>query len=382
MNPGRRWLLQLSALVGAGAAIRWQLDPTTGVLFGISRAFASAQVKQQTPLDGSKVPQFVTALPTFVGKRAQGASLQVGMFEFQQRVLPDSIYSKLPGPFNQGTYLWGYDLSQSGIRGAPTPQWPGTTVEAQRGTQTQIRYVNNLPSNSQLRKLVTVDETIHWADPLNAGHAFNFYTGPIPSVVHLHGAEVQSTSDGQSNAWFTNDGRHGSAYFTAFPTSANAAVYQYPNKQQSTTLWFHDHVLGMTRINVYAGLAALYLIRDQFDTGEPDNPLRLPAGKQEIELMIQDRQFDLNGQLYFPDGTESDPNTVFNGDPPNPAIHPYWIPEFFGDVVCVNGRSWPFLNVEPRRYRFRIVNGSNARFFRMGLADSRTLAAGSGPAIW
>jgi FtsP/CotA-like multicopper oxidase with cupredoxin domain len=382
MNPSRRRLLQLSALVGAGAAIRWQLDPTTGVLFGISRAFASAQAPQQTPLSGAKIPQFVTALPTFVGKRAQGASLQVGMFEFQQRVLPDSVYNRLPGPFSQGTFLWGYDLNQSGTRGAPTPSWPGTTVEAQRGTQTTIRYVNNLPSNSQLRRLLTVDETIHWADPLNQGHDFNFYTGPIPTVVHLHGAEVQSTSDGQSNAWFTNDGRHGSAYFTAFPTSANAAVYEYPNKQQSTTLWFHDHVLGMTRINLFAGLAAMYLIRDQFDTGELDNPLRLPAGRQEVELMIQDRQFDVMGQLYFPDGTEADPNTVFNGDPPNPKIHPFWIPEFFGDVVCVNGRSWPFLNVEPRRYRFRIVNGSNARFYRMRLADSRTLAQGSGPAIW
>jgi FtsP/CotA-like multicopper oxidase with cupredoxin domain len=382
MNPSRRRLLQLGALVGAGAAIRWQLDPTTGVLFGASRAFASAQVPHQTPLNGANIPQFVTPLSTFVGQRVQGASLQVGMFEFQQRVLPDSIYSRLPQPFSHGTYLWGYDVNPSGARGNPSPSWPGTTIEAQRGSQTTVRYVNNLPNNSQLRKLLTIDETIHWADPLNAGHTFNFYTGPIPTVVHLHGAEVQSFSDGQSNAWFTNDGRHGSAYFTAFNTSANAAVYEYPNKQQATTLWFHDHVLGMTRINVYGGLAAFYLIRDQFDTGESNNALRLPADKREIELMIQDRQFDVNGQLYFPDGTEADPNTVFNGDPPNPAIHPYWLPEFFGDVICVNGRSWPFLNVEPRRYRFRIVNGSNARFLRMTLADSRSLGAGSGPAIW
>ncbi|MBO0885019.1 MAG: multicopper oxidase domain-containing protein, partial [Mycobacterium sp.] len=173
------------------------------------------------------------------------------------------------------------------------------------------------------------------------------------------------------------------ANFTASQTAGNAAIYQYPNRQQSTTLWFHDHVLGLTRINVYAGLAAFYLIRDEFDTGLPNNPLRLPAGNQEIELMIQDRQFDTQGQLYFPDGTEADPNTVFNGDPPNPAIHPYWLPEFFGDVICVNGRSWPFLNVEPRRYRFRIVNGSNARFYRMRLADGNTQRPSSGvPAVW
>jgi FtsP/CotA-like multicopper oxidase with cupredoxin domain len=179
-------------------------------------------------------------------------------------------------------------------------------------------------------------------------------------------------------AWFTNNGLHGKGYFTASPTAANSAIYNYPNNQQATTLWFHDHTLGITRIMVYSGLAAFYFIRDQFDTGRVDNPLRLPACNQEVELLIQDRQFDTNGQLLFPDSVNN-PSLV-DGPPSNQKIHPFWIPEFFGDTMVVNGRTWPFLKVEPRRYRFRIVNGSNARFVRMGLVDAASNA--TGPAMF
>jgi FtsP/CotA-like multicopper oxidase with cupredoxin domain len=159
--------------------------------------------------------------------------------------------------------------------------------------------------------------------------------------------------------------------------NGNSAVYQYPNVQPATTLWFHDHSLGATRVNVLAGLAAFYLVRDQYDTGAANNPLGLPAGNQEVELVIQDRQFDTNGQLYFPDS-----NSPFglNGGPPNPGVHPFWIPEFFGDVIMVNGKSWPVHHVEPRRYRFRIVNGSNARMYELRLQNRDTKAAG--PAFW
>jgi spore coat protein A len=163
-------------------------------------------------------------------------------------------------------------------------------------------------------------------------------------------------------------------YFSHVPTDPNAAIYFYPNRQQATTLWFHDHVLGITRINVFSGLSAFYFIRDQYDTGLSNNALRLPAGNQEIELMLQDRQFDTNGQLLFPDSV-ANPSLV-DGSPSNPKLHPYWIPEFFGDTVLVNGRTWPFLNAEPRRYRFRIVNSCNARFFRVGLVDASSGAVG------
>jgi FtsP/CotA-like multicopper oxidase with cupredoxin domain len=153
-------------------------------------------------------------------------------------------------------------------------------------------------------------------------------------------------------------------------------MYQYPNQQEATTLWFHDHVLGMTRLNVYAGLAAFYLLRDDRDTGLPANPIGLPAGPYEHEIAIQDRQFDTNGQLYFPDGS----GPGLNGPPPNPDLHPFWIPEFFGDVIVVNGKSWPFFNVEPRRYRFRLLNGSNSRFYELRLQNRDT--RNPGPAFF
>lgn len=368
--PSRRTFLKLGAVVGAGALI-----PTAAW-----RAFASVTLPQ-TPLLGANIPQFVEPLTTFVGRRVNSSSLSAVMEEFQQKVLPDSLYATMTPPFNNGTFVWGYKV------GNRPASFPGFTVEAQRGTPTTIHYINNLamPSSSHLEPLLTIDQTIHWADPLNTGSSthmgsFQPYQGTIPTVVHLHGAEVPSTSDGAPEAWFTQDGIHGKGYSTEASTSRNSAIYRYPNTQQATTLWFHDHSLGLVRINVFAGLAAMYLLRDQFDTGQEDNCLGLPAGNQEVELIIQDRQFDTNGQLLFPDGTPADNPTGLNGTPPNPGAHPFWIPEFFGDAMLVNGRTWPFLEVEPRRYRFRVLNASNARFLQMTMVDSSTQAPG--PAIW
>ncbi|HYS36063.1 MAG TPA: multicopper oxidase domain-containing protein, partial [Pseudonocardiaceae bacterium] len=355
----RRDAMKIGGVAGAGAVIGLEVPS----LFQTANASVQAP---QTALDGTTVTRFVTPLPTFVGRRVSCTSLQVTMSEFQQHVLPDSFYSSLATPFRNGTFLWGYAVGQAGSN--PRPQFPGVTVEAKKGTAITAKYVNNLPANPVLRQYLTYDQTIHWADPLQAGMRMDPYTGPIPTVVHLHGAEDQSTSDGVPEGWFTSNGLHGKGYTTAAPTAPNSVVYNYPNNQQSTTLWFHDHTLGITRLNVYSGLAAFYFIRDQFDTGLANNPLRLPAGNQEIELMIQDRQFDTNGQLLFPDSADN-PSLV-DGPPSNLKIHPFWIPEFFGDTMLVNGRTWPFLKVEPRRYRFRIVNGSNARFVRMGLVDA------------
>lgn len=366
----RRQFIKIGAAVGAGT-----LTLGGETLFIASRASASSQVSQ-TPLPGQNIPQFVDPLPTFAGNRVSSTSTTVCMQEFQQKILPKSVYASLSSSFSPGTWVWGYKV------GSHPPSFPGVSIEARQGTPTTITYVNNLPSpaNSQVEKYLTIDQTIHWADPFNQMGAMTPYAGPIPTVVHLHGAEVPSAFDGGPSQWFTATGLHGKAYATYAATSANAAVYRYPNTQPGTTLWFHDHALGMTRINVFSGMAAFYLLRDQFDTGLPNNPLKLPAGAQEIELMIQDRQFDTNGQLLFPDGTPASNPTGINGPPPNPGVHPFWIPEFFGDVIAVNGKSWPFLNVEPRRYRFRVLNASNARFYQMSLQDASGNPAG--PPFW
>jgi FtsP/CotA-like multicopper oxidase with cupredoxin domain len=314
-------------------------------------AFASVLVPQ-IPLPGAGIPKFVEAVPTFVGPgynlRIDGTlPLEVRIQELQEYVLPTSLYTLLVPPFNAGTFVWGYKVSD----GITTfgPYWPADTIEAQKGIPTNVSYYNDLYS-PYLQQYLTVDQTLHWANPFGLSMmdplAFLPYTGPIPTCVHLHGAEVPSAFDGGPDQWFTPGfGIVGSGFVSN--------QFTYPNGQEATTMFYHDHALGITRINVYSGMAGFYLLRDEFDTGVPGTGLNLPAEPYEIELAIQDRMFDTNGQLLFPDVGI------------NPTMHPYWMPEFFGDVICVNGKSWPFLNVEPRRYRFRLVNGSNARFYNL-----------------
>ncbi len=178
----------------------------------------------------------------------------MSLSEFQQQVLPATIYSALPAPFDGGTFCWGYAV------GDARPHFPGFTIEAQRGTPTTVTYNNDLPLVPCLQKYLTVDQTLHWADPLEQMGSVAPYAGPPPVVTHLHGAEVPSAFDGAPDAWFTPGlADKGKGFVTN--------IYTYPNGQEATTLWFHDHALGMTRLNIYAGLAGFYLIRDSYDTG-------------------------------------------------------------------------------------------------------------------
>jgi len=135
-------------------------------------------------------------------------------------------------------------------------------------------------------------------------------------------------------------------------------IKHYPNTQLPSTIWYHDHAFGYTRHNVYAGLAGYYIITDP--ASEPAN---LPAAPYDMGICIQDRMFTSAGQLWYPNEGETE-------------VHPKWIPEFFGDVIVVNGKVWPYLNVEPRKYRFRFLNGAQARFFSLALAERVTSAAG------
>ncbi|MDD2734977.1 MAG: multicopper oxidase [Desulfuromonadaceae bacterium] len=327
------------------------------LMVNVQSPLANTQILQ-TPLPGKNIPKFVEPMPVFgpasggAAPRVQaGTGYSVTAEEFQQMVLPASMYAPLLPPFNAGSYVWGYKV------GAAPALYPGFTVEAQRGTPIDVTYVNNLQQADGtppiLQKYITVDQTLHWADPTGQMGSFAAYAGPVPMSTHMHGAEVSSFYDGGPGQWFTPTGVTGAAYATAAATAPGSAIYHYPNTQEATTLWFHDHALGATRTNVYGGLAAFYLLRDAFDTGVPATGLNLPAGAQEMEVVIQDRMFDTNGQLLFPDlGL-------------NPATHPFWIPEFFGDTIVVNGKSWPFQAVSPQRYRLRLLNGSNARFYNL-----------------
>jgi FtsP/CotA-like multicopper oxidase with cupredoxin domain len=328
-------------------------------------------------------------------------SLKVTMKEIEQQVLP--------APFGK-TRVWVYETKDAKTGATLGPaHWPAVTIENQRGSATTVDYVNTLPSFNPsnpfgaglVQGLLTMDQTIHWADPLgntgldncrNAdGSGVNCVTspndpccqpfqGPQPTVVHLHGAEAISFVDGGPDAWFTPDGRTGSSYFSAVKPVAGEATYVYDNLQEPGTLWFHDHALGLTRTDILSGLEAFYFIRDA-----NNEPQKLPSDSHEIELVIQDRQFDTNGQLFFPDGSPSGSTACgsgrpgdpcLNGSPPNPDIHPFAVPEFFGDVPVVNGVPWPVLQVEPRRYLFRILDGSNARMYRLAFGGVSFKAPG------
>jgi FtsP/CotA-like multicopper oxidase with cupredoxin domain len=374
------------------------------LLAAIPAAASANQQVTQTPLPGGVIPKYVEAVPQ--PARVTANQVTGVMRETKQRVLPPQFYPT-SGPFAGGTFIWSYQID-----GAPA-SWPAATFEQRVDVPTTVRWVNQItgpfpyvfPTSAAvdaatatssggapvLQKFLTVDQTIHWADPnhldcmfrmpvCEAGsndpcckpYGYPSWPGfpvayaalprqgePQPGVVHLHGAEVPSVFDGHPEAWFTPIGQRGPAYASLYPVPGNQAVYQYPNSQEPTTLWFHDHSLGTTRHTVFAGLAGFYLLRDARDTGSSTNPIHLPAGPFERELMVQDRSFDTNGQWLFPD------------EGVNPTVHPFWIPEFFGDVIVVNGKSWPYLQVEQRRYRLRFVNASNARFYRIRMSDGR-----------
>jgi len=199
------------------------------------------------------------------------------------------------------------------------------------------------------------------------------YLGAIPAVPHLHGGEVPPGLDGSPDSWFTSDGAFkGHKYYTkpGGAAPANGVTYAYPNTQEAGPLWFHDHTLGATRLNVYAGLAGAYYLTDP----ELQLPANFPGVAEVIPLVIQDRMFDTNGQLYFPAATWGGVVNALNPE------HPYWNPEFIGDTIVVNGKAWPFVNVEAKRYRFLFLNGSNARTYELFLVDQVTKVPG--PAMY
>jgi FtsP/CotA-like multicopper oxidase with cupredoxin domain len=329
------------------------------------------------PLDPATIPQFVTPLVIppvmpWVTKDATATTYEIAASQFSQQVLPPGL---------PATTVWGY-----GKPGDPsTLSYPAFTVEARRNELVRVKWINDLKIGGRyLPHLFPVDPAIHWADPEGGmGMSGVPYTGPVPMVVHVHGAHVADHSDGNPNAWFLPGATdipagyavQGSFYNSAAPAGPGEAVFEYPNDQPAATLWYHDHALGITRLNVWAGLAGFWLIRDAVE-----DALGLPgpgpaagdaAGTRyyEIPIVIQDRLFKTDGSLDYPDS-----RTDFDGYTgpfiPDSAVPPIWNPEVFGNVMVVNGRTWPYLEVEPRLYRFRFLNGSNARFLKLTLSQA------------
>jgi spore coat protein A len=338
----------------------WALEPT-----GIAGV---------NPVDPTTIPKYVNQLtkppvhvPTgtkFDPETGKNLPLYtVTEKEIQQQMLP-------PGYPTTKAYAYGglVNFAESGeppnIQTAFTV--PGPTFEAVRDQRIFVHYQNNL-TNPQM---FPVDPTIMAANPNNMAEptapfkpfppGYKDAQSPIPTVVHLHGGVTPSASDGFPEAWFTAGEQITGPAFTS-------STFEYYNAQFATTLWYHDHTLGMTRLLVAGGLAGTYLIRDPKD----QIASFLPSGKFEIPLMLQDRAFNSDGSIHF----------TQVGD--NPDIHPYWDPEYFGDTIMVNGKVWPNLKVERRQYRFRIVDGSNARFYNLKLSNgmSFTQIGGDGSYI-
>ena len=361
---------------------------------------ASAQVVVQVPLDPLTIPQFAQPLPllgTDIPVVSGKESVDLSMCEFEMGVLPPGtpLAPQANGQAATGkTWVWGYLPSASG--GCPAlpgrNSYLGPVIVAERGTPTSVTYRNRLGHTSNSKVLAYVgstDQTLQWADPLgensssdaNAcardammglpaqGNCLLNYDGPIPAAPHLHGGEIPAALDGGPDAWWTQDGKYGHGYYSTGGTADakdGMATYVYPNVQAAAPIWFHDHVLGATRLNVYAGLAGAYVITDEEQLPAGLTPTGL-GDELIVPLVIQDRMFDTSGQLYFP------------AIGLNPE-HPLWVPEFVGDVIAVNGKAWPYMDVQRKRYRFLVLNGSNARAYELSLIDKATGV--KGPDIW
>jgi spore coat protein A, manganese oxidase len=278
----------------------------------------------QSLLDPASQQKFVNLLPVpgvMQPLTPGGTHYEVSMSQFTQYLgLKDANGDSL------FTTVWGYNGS-----------YPGPTLEARRYVPVTVKWKNELTDNGvPLPHLLPVDTTVHWAMP------DDWPACGIPLVTHLHGGHVESASDGNPDAWFTPGFAQTGSYWSQ-------QVYSYPNDQEPATVWYHDHALGITRLNVYAGLAGFFILRDTWE----DN-LGLPSGAYEIPIAIQDRMFTADGQLYYPSAPEE-------SGQPDPSI----LPEMFGDFILVNGKTWPALNVEPRKYRFRFLNGSDSRFYKL-----------------
>ena len=403
-------------------------------LYGVSRGKVTLRAQAQIPggtLNPHDVPKYMTPLliPPVMPKagtiRQRGGkpidTYEISMKQFAQQILPAGL------PM---TTVWGY----GSINGAGSRRplllhnAPSLTIEAEWNRPVRVKWINDLVDNNgnYLPHLLPVDQTLHWANPsggmLGRDTRPHFmetpasYTGPVPIVTHVHGAVgVGDESDGYPEAWYlpaANDIPGGYAtegtWYDFFASKAAStygaawgpgfATFQYPNLNRASTIWYHDHTLGMTRLNVYAGPAGFFIVRggpdgdkavldSRFGTTAvlpgpaPMDGDKFPPNKTyyEIPIAIQDRSFNSDGSLFYPDTREFFDGIVgpFIGSGDNgeeemehgSKFSPIWNPEFFGNMIMVNGNTWPFQTVEQRRYRFRFLNGCQSRFLYLDFSQ-------------
>jgi bilirubin oxidase len=390
----RRQFLKISAAAGMGIFLPAKLG-------AIRRAYAAPILGDM--LDPLTITQYAMpliippAMPRTRKIKVKGGKnidyYEIAVRQFQQQILPTGM------PL---TTVWSY----GSINDAGSFNYPAFTIEAKWKKPVRVKWMNDLKdpvTGAFLPHLLPVDPTLHWANPpgglagRDARPTFETtpgpYTGPVPIVTHLHGGHSSEENDGYAEAWYLPaasdipaDYASVGTWYDAFKAKAEAAqgqvwdpgtaVFQYANDQRASTLWYHDHTLGMTRLNVYAGPAGFFLLRggpDDMVTGVLPGPapaLGDPPGLKyyEIPIAIQDRSFNDDGSLFYP-GTREFFDDFAGPYIPDSDVSPIWNPEFFGNTLVVNGRTWPFLEVEPRRYRLRFLNGCNSRFLILKFSD-------------
>ena len=404
-------------------------------------ACPDGQIEVQTGvclIDGAAVPKYVTPLvipPVMnnntAGPRGGPNSYDIAVRQFRQQILPGGIWNTLNGRTDDfpPTTVWSYGPATDpvpdssalggGMGVAPAGNsrfnYPAYTIETTSNMRVNVRWINDLMDHATgrcLPHLLPVDQTLHWANPAGPVDMHGMdptpYKGPVPIVTHVHGAHVDPHSDGYPEAWWLpacdTAGYIAKGTFFDDKTGTNPgnlgyADYSYRQDQPATTLWYHDHTLGMTRSNVYAGPAGFWLIRggeyDKVDdvrsrkawdgilpgpapaAGDTVLQLNVPGDPvrsriREIPIVIQDRSFKADGSLFYPDNRAffeglTDPSALDIDFAPGSDIAPIWNPEAFFDVMVVNGVSWPTLDVAPALYRFRLLNGNNSRFLNLAL---------------
>jgi len=321
MPVDRRRFLQHSAALGAALLAGTSGAETTPPL-ALCRAPRLLKTALQLPkppahqaLNAGLLARFVDPLPIPAVARSAGLrasptdrKLKLPCYRIEMREVHLPLHRDLPP-----TRQWSYDGSV-----------PGPTLEARSGQGLLVEWVNALPA----QHFLPLDHTIHGAG----------MDGPQSrTVAHVHGAKVPPGSDGYPELWFG---------------PGQSALYHYPNQQDAATLWYHDHAMGITRLNICAGLLGAFIVRD-----DAEEALKLPRGahgEYDIPLLLYDRTLDHDGQLLYP----------ASGDPAAP-----WVPEFYGNVTLCNGKIFPYLEVEPRRYRLRVINAANGRFFNLALSN-------------
>jgi spore coat protein A len=344
-------------------------DQSTATTESVTSAIGQPS-QTQTALDATTVPQFVNQLPilpVFAPSRVnRNGAGQVISNEYTVTDTEGTV-QMLPAGFPATNVLAMGGTVQGGgnFQGSPA-----ATFENTRGTPTIVHWRTNVNAPS----FMPVDPTIHWADPQAIEKPTPPFTPfppgymnaqfPVAHVVHTHGLMVLPQDDGTAEEWFTNVQYRGPSFVTE--------DYTMPNQQPATQLFYHDHVMGVTRLGLYAGeVGAAYMIRDPSTALDgPNSPL--PKGQFEVVLGITPRAFFTDGELRFPPDREGDGGNGLTAGDDAPDNIAYWTYDQDSDINLVNGKAWPNLNVQPHQYRFRTLMGGNNELYDLAIINQTT----------